>query len=85
MNKKSILIFLGAFIFLVLISVDVMYGQCAMCKAAVESEAENGGSIGAGLNSGILYLMSVPYIMAGAAAIWFYRKYKKNQAAELAA
>ena len=37
--------------------------QCAMCKAVIESNQKNGGGVGAGLNKGILYLMSLPYIM----------------------
>ncbi len=37
--------------------------QCAMCKAAAESELEKGTkSLAAGLNTGILFLMAVPYI-----------------------
>lgn len=36
--------------------------QCAMCKAVVEANLESGGTIGAGLNDGILYLMAMPYI-----------------------
>jgi len=33
-----------------------------MCKAVVEANLESGGTIGAGLNDGILYLMAMPYI-----------------------
>tara|TARA_B100000214_G_scaffold117821_1_gene83166 strand:- start:53 stop:211 length:159 start_codon:yes stop_codon:yes gene_type:complete len=33
-----------------------------MCKAVVEANLEAGGSAGAGLNHGILYLMAIPYI-----------------------
>ncbi len=38
---------------------------CAMCKAVVEGETAFGGSqaVGQGLNSGILYLMAVPYML----------------------
>lgn len=39
---------------------------CSMCKAVVENETEAFGgnqAIGAGLNSGILYLMAVPYLL----------------------
>ncbi len=42
---------------------------CAMCKAVVESGESGGGifggeqAIGRGLNSGILYLMAVPYVL----------------------
>ena len=37
--------------------------QCAMCKAVVENGSNDGLSIGAGLNKGILYLMGIPYIL----------------------
>ncbi|MBC7412122.1 MAG: hypothetical protein H7331_06665 [Bacteroidia bacterium] len=40
------------------------YSQCAMCKAAVESNASSSSqAVGRGLNDGILYLMTVPYIL----------------------
>lgn len=39
-----------------------IYPQCAMCKAVVEANLKEGGSAGAGLNEGILYLMAMPYI-----------------------
>ena len=49
------------FILLNLFSLSIK-AQCAMCKAVVETNLEAGGSIGAGLNNGILYLMAMPYI-----------------------
>ena len=83
MKKKSILIFTTAFVLIALFSVDVLFAQCSMCKAVLESEAKTGGSnVAGGLNNGILYLMSVPYLMVGGAGIWFYKKYKKNKSAE---
>lgn len=46
---------------------DALLAQgCSMCKAVVEGETQAFGgeqSIGAGLNSGILYLMAVPYLL----------------------
>lgn len=37
---------------------------CAMCKAVAESGAESDqGGISGGLNSGILYLMAIPYVI----------------------
>ena len=83
MKKKSILIYTTAFVLIALFSVDVLFAQCSMCKAVLESEAKTGGSsVAGGLNNGILYLMSVPYLMVGAAGFWFYKKYKKNKEAE---
>jgi hypothetical protein len=35
--------------------------QCAMCKAAAESDEK----ANKGLNSGIIYLLSMPYILIG--------------------
>ncbi|MGV6860515.1 MAG: hypothetical protein ACWA41_02025 [Putridiphycobacter sp.] len=34
--------------------------QCVMCKAQAEAEAEESGS---SINSGILYIMIIPYII----------------------
>lgn len=45
--------------------------QCAMCRAALESED---GSIKAeAVNDGIVYLMAIPYILVG---VLGYRIYK---------
>ena len=37
--------------------------QCAMCKASVESSQGQKNSVAANLNTGILYLMAVPYLL----------------------
>jgi hypothetical protein len=56
-----ILIFICIFFFLFTTSI---VAQCAMCKQAAESTLDsNPNSIARGLNSGILYLMAVPYLM----------------------
>ena len=51
--------------------------QCAMCKAVVEANLESGGSIGAGLNDGILYLMAMPYIFIIAVGLIWYNLKKE--------
>lgn len=51
------------FVLLCLLSPD-LGAQCAMCKQAAESSLRsNPGSMARSLNSGILYLMAVPYLM----------------------
>ena len=51
-------------VLIVIIQVDNSFAQCAMCKAAATSNLENEtNNVGKGLNSGILYLMSVPYLL----------------------
>lgn len=52
-----------------------------MCKAAVESSLKDGSSkAGLGLNDGILYLLSMPYLALGILGFVWYRAYKKNKA-----
>ena len=62
----SLLFFLGFFI-------DVE-AQCAMCRAALESEADT--SQAEGVNNGIVYLMAIPYILVGGLFYFIYRKIK---------
>lgn len=77
--KKIIIVFY----FLSLFSINESNAQCAMCKATAESNMKDGKStVGRGLNSGILFLMSVPYIMAATGfGIWYYNKKKKQKLA----
>lgn len=52
-------------ILFVCFSTDIT-AQCAMCKQAAESSLKsNPNSMARSLNSGILYLMAVPYLLLG--------------------
>ena len=48
--------------------------QCAMCKAVAENAQEDGYGLANGLNSGILYLMGIPYLLLGTLFFVFFRK-----------
>ncbi len=49
--------------------------QCAMCKATAESATEHvNKGIGQGLNSGIIYLMMVPYLILATIAGLFFKQ-----------
>lgn len=68
-----------SFLILFLAHSHFIYAQCAMCKAVVESNLESGSMKGAGLNDGILYLMTMPYIaMIIFATAYYYNKKTKN-------
>ena len=54
---------------------DAMLGQCAMCRAVLESE--EGQASAKGINDGIVYLMAIPYIVVASIAFIIYRKFKK--------
>ena len=64
-------------IFSLLFSIDIQ-AQCAMCKAAVEANLEAGDNIGSGLNTGILYLMAMPYIAVLLFGFFWYKQHKKT-------
>ena len=64
------------FILIVLIlSTSDMYSQCSMLSAIMESDQEYEAA--KGLNRGIVYLMSIPYILVGL-IIW--KIYRTNKA-----
>ena len=67
MNKIVFIVLALAFV--ILLS-DDMTAQCAMCKAQLES---SDGEVGNGINSGILYLMVIPYLLLTAIALVFFK------------
>lgn len=60
--------------FFILLFHSFSSAQCAMCRIVAESSKEGGSSIADGLNSGILYLMSIPYILLFIAGLFIYLK-----------
>ena len=74
MKNKISLIFFLFFSFTLRLN-----GQCAMCKAAVEANLKEGGSAGAGLNQGIIYLMAMPYIALFVFGIFYYLQKRNKQ------
>jgi hypothetical protein len=73
--------FLFLFLLIVLITNTELYAQCAMCKATLEAGGGQKGTIGAGLNTGILYLMSVPYLAGVVLAYFWYKSAKAKRKA----
>ena len=63
------------FSFLIIYSPEILNAQCSMCRAVLESE--KGMSTAKGINDGILYLMSVPYILVFIVGYMVYRTYRK--------
>ena len=76
MKKKAIFIlFLLVFTFAVSPNVNA---QCAMCSINAEQGVKNGNTVSAGLNTGVLYLLSIPYLMAIVVGVVWYKKYRKK-------
>jgi hypothetical protein len=59
---------------LFLIAPDAAVAQCALCKANAESSVQGGASTAKGLNAGIMYLLLIPYTIAGALGYWWYTR-----------
>ncbi len=60
MYKKTLIVLI------LILSSYTSFSQCAMCKAAAEASVKaNPKSVARGLNKGILFLMSVPYLVVG--------------------
>ena len=54
-----------------------IFGQCAMCRAQLETNVSNGNpGIAAGINTGILYLLVIPYLAATILGYLWYRSSK---------
>jgi hypothetical protein len=64
-----------AFIFTVFFTITSS-AQCAMCRAALESEGNTAKA--KGINDGIVYLMAFPYILIGLVFFAVYKMYKKK-------
>ncbi|PST84694.1 hypothetical protein C7T94_00745 [Pedobacter yulinensis] len=52
--------------------------QCAMCSINAEQGTKNGNTQGKGLNTGVLYLLAIPYVLVTVVGIVWYRKYRRK-------
>ena len=75
MWKPILLLTIVVVIFLIT-SEDVS-GQCPMCRMSAESNLKDGGTEGKGLNKGILYMLSMPYLLVMTLGIIWYRNRRK--------
>ena len=50
--------------------------QCAMCRAVLESSADQ--KTAESLNDGIVYLMIIPYVLGGLTLYFLYLKFFKK-------
>lgn len=81
--KKSIGLFVRlvtlVWIFVIINAVDIM-AQCAMCRASVESNVNADGiGFAAKLNTGILYLFVMPYLIAVVIGFLWYKKSREHR------
>lgn len=76
MKKKAIFIL---FILVLTFAISPkVNAQCSMCTINAEQGVKNGNTQTAGLNTGVLYLLSIPYLMALIVGVVWYKKYRKK-------
>jgi hypothetical protein len=77
-SQRSLITSVLVFLISIFFSISAN-AQCAMCRAALESEGNQAKA--KGINDGIVYLMVIPYILVGLVFFAVYKMYtKKNKA-----
>lgn len=74
-NMKKIVYFILFVLVLSASNVTIVSAQCAMCAISAEQGTKNGNTQGKGINSGVIYLMVIPYILIAGLGILWYKKY----------
>ncbi|RZJ30547.1 MAG: hypothetical protein EOO48_04680 [Flavobacterium sp.] len=59
------------FVLVLFLSSLAMNAQCAMCRAALEGDANKGKA--EAINDGIVYLMIIPYLLVGIIGYYIYK------------
>lgn len=78
--SKYLTILVLSLVFVLTVLPDSAQAQCPMCRMSVESDLKNGGTNGKGLNAGIMYMLTFPYILLGSIGFIWYRN-RRNIAA----
>ncbi len=78
--RHSLLFIILLFVFSLF--ADTALAQCPMCRMSAESNLQNGGTAGRGLNAGILYMLAMPYLLVAAIGYWWWRNRRKASAVE---
>jgi len=73
MNKSQKVILIVVLSLLIVLGLDTeSIAQCPMCRMSAESNLKDGGTAGKGLNKGILYMLTMPYLLVfGLGFLWW--------------
>lgn len=66
--------------FVLLFVTESLLAQCPMCRMSLESNLEDGGTMGRTINAGILYMLGMPYLLVGLLGYIWYKNRKKMEA-----
>jgi len=78
MNKFQSLVICTILILLLMGIVDGdLLSQCPMCKMSAEQNLKDGGTAGQGLNKGILYMLTIPYLLVGGLGFLWWKNRRR--------
>lgn len=67
------------FVLITIFSAYQILAQCPMCKMSLESNLQNGGTQGRGINTGILFLLTTPYLIIGGIGYFWWKNRRKKE------
>jgi len=56
----------------------VVFAQCSMCKTGLLNSPE-GQKLASGFNAGILFLLSVPFLVVGTVALLIFNAHRRRE------
>ena len=77
--KKALIIFVLFLAVLAGSGLQTASAQCAMCTISAEQGTKHGNTQGKGLNTGIVYLMLIPYVLIAGMGVLWYKKYRSSK------
>lgn len=80
--KKFLIICLLFFSLLTVTGIPTASAQCAMCTISAEQGTKNGNTQAKGINSGIIYLLVIPYLLIAGMGVLWYKRYRTSKLSE---
>lgn len=72
--KRSFIYSIFILAVLLLLNIDLFAQGCVQCRMGPSSNLEGGGNVAKGINTGILYLMLIPYLLIMSIVGYVFRK-----------
>ncbi len=78
-TTRFILSVLAMVVLLSVASLTTSTAQCAMCSLNAENSTKGENTQGKGLNNGILFLLSMPFLIGAGVGILWYVKFRHKE------
>lgn len=80
--KKAFIIFILLIAVFAGTAFNTVSAQCAMCTINAEQGVKNGNTQAKGINSGVMYLMAIPYLLLAGVGVLWYKKYRGQRSSQ---